>query len=126
MAGPCEPTDRRVRLHGPVALRSTSVSAAVTSIAVQGELDDAGAHDLRDEILRAVDGGIASITVDLSEAHLRAREAVDVLTLAAELMRNRGAVLVVVARDVDGRSLVVTSSEGGAQLAAALVPATGR
>ncbi len=66
---------------------------------------------------------MASITVDLSDAVVRSRRAVDVLTLAAELMRNRGAVLVVVARGADGRSLVVTGTEGGSRLDSVLLPA---
>jgi len=119
-----EATDRRVRLRGPVALRSASISTVVAAIAVHGELDEAGASDLRDEILRGVDDGMASITVDLSDALVRSTEAVEVLTRAAELMRNRGAVLVVVARDADGRSVVVTGPDVGPRLTA-MLPAPG-
>lgn len=115
-----EATDRRVRLGGRVVLCSASISAVVAAIAVHGDLDEAGAGDLRDEILRGVDDGMASITVDLSDAQLRSTEAVDVLARAAELMRNRGAVLVVVARDAGGRSVVVTGADVGPRLTAML------
>ena len=113
-------TDRRVRLRDPSALRSARFSSLVSAITVHGELDEAGASDLRDEILRAVDGGVAAITVDLGDAVLRSRGAVEVLALAAELMRNRGAVLVVVARGGDGRSVVVAGAEGAARLESVL------
>lgn len=120
-----EATDRRVRVRGPVALRSAAISTVVAAIAVHGELDEAGASDLRDEILRGVDDGMASITVDLTDTLLRSSEAVDVLGRAAELMRNRGAVLVVVARDADGRSVVVTGAEVGPRLTAILPSSSG-
>jgi len=106
-------------------LRSASISTVVAAIAVQGDLDEAGAGDLRDEILRGVDDGMASITVDLSDARLRSPEAVDVLARAAELMHNRGAMLVVVARDADGRSVVVTGADVGPRLAVMLPAASG-
>lgn len=112
---------RRLRLReGSQALMSTRTSPVTTAIVVQGQLDGHEASDLRDEILHAVDQGVVAITVDLSSVTVVSPEGVETLTVSAELMRNRGAVLVVVARDADGQSLVAAGVSGSARLAALL------
>lgn len=115
-----ETVDRRVRLRAPTTLMATQTSPVAAAIAVHGELDEQTASDLRDEILRVVDRGVVAITVDLSDVPRLSAEGVKVLTLAAEMMHNRSAALVVVARAADGQSLVASGVESGARLASIL------
>lgn len=90
------------------------------AISVHGHLDGDTADDLRDEILQAVDEGVVALVIDLTDAPGLSFEGVKTLTLSAELMQNRGAALVVVARDAGGRSLVAAGVAGSARLAALL------
>ena len=86
-------------------LTTDQVSDGVAVLALSGEVDLYSAPDVKEELLRLIDGGANCVIVDLGQATFLDSTALAVLLGAVKRLRSRGGDLVIVCADRNIRKI---------------------